>query len=59
MHILVKGILIQMAAANCKDGTNYLLEVKSMKNNAGIPANQFVFSQSEYESKDYDVVDFR
>ena len=42
-----------------KDGTNYLLEVKSMKNNAGIPANQFVFSQSEYESKDYDVVDFR
>ena len=42
-----------------KDGTDYLLEVKSMKTNATIASDQFVFSQSKYEAEDYDVVDFR
>ena len=42
-----------------KDGTDYLLEVKSMKTNVSIPAGQFIFSQSKYEAEDYDVVDFR
>lgn len=42
-----------------KDGTDYLLEVKSMKTNAGVAADQFVFSQEKYEAQDFDVVDFR
>lgn len=42
-----------------KDGTDYLLEVKSMKTNSDLAADQFVFSQSKYEAEDYDVVDFR
>ena len=42
-----------------KDGTDYLLEVKTMKANQGVSANQFVFSQSKYENADYDIVDFR
>lgn len=42
-----------------KDGTDYLLEVKSMEANQGISADQFVFSQSKYENEDYDIVDFR
>jgi outer membrane lipoprotein-sorting protein len=42
-----------------KDGTNYLLEVKTMKTNSGVSAKLFVFSQSNYEAEDYDVVDFR
>ena len=42
-----------------KDGTDYLLEVKSMKTNTGIAPDQFVFSQSKYEKDGFDVVDFR
>jgi hypothetical protein len=42
-----------------KDGTNYLLEVKSMKTDSGVSANDFVFKQESFEAKDYDVVDFR
>ena len=42
-----------------KDGTDYLLEVKTMKPNAGVTASQFVFSQKSYEDKGFDVVDFR
>lgn len=42
-----------------KDGTDYLLEIKSMKTNSGVSASQFVFSQEKYEAEDYDVVDFR
>jgi outer membrane lipoprotein carrier protein len=42
-----------------KDGTDYLLQVKSMKTNAGVAASQFVFSQASYEGKGFDVVDFR
>lgn len=42
-----------------KDGTNYMLEVKTMKANAGVSSSQFVFSQEKYEAQDYDVVDFR
>ena len=40
-----------------KDGTDYLLEVKSMKTNAGIAA--ISFSQEKFESEGYDIVDFR
>ena len=42
-----------------KDGTNYLLEVKSMKADAGLSATDFVFNQAKFETEDYDVVDFR
>ncbi len=42
-----------------KDGTDYLLEVKSMKTNAGVSSGQFVFSKEKYEAEDFDVVDFR
>ncbi|MGB0916953.1 MAG: LolA family protein [Flavobacteriales bacterium] len=42
-----------------KDGTNYLLEVKSMKTDAGLPVEDFVFNQAQFEADDYDVVDFR
>ncbi|MBI1286532.1 MAG: outer membrane lipoprotein carrier protein LolA [Flavobacteriales bacterium] len=42
-----------------KDGTDYILNVKSMKIDAGVPADQFVFSQAKYEAEDFDVVDFR
>lgn len=42
-----------------KDGTDYLLNVKSMKTDIGVPAEQFVFSQAKYEAEDFDVVDFR
>jgi outer membrane lipoprotein-sorting protein len=42
-----------------KDGTDYLLEVKSMKTNTGMATDSFTFSQSKFESDGYDVVDFR
>ncbi|MCF8277676.1 MAG: outer membrane lipoprotein carrier protein LolA [Flavobacteriales bacterium] len=42
-----------------KDGTDYLLEVKSMKTNAGVTADKFVFSKEKYEAQDFDIVDFR
>lgn len=42
-----------------KDGTDYLLEVKSMKTNAGVAADKFVFSKEKYEAQDFDIVDFR
>jgi hypothetical protein len=42
-----------------KDGTNYLLEVKSMKTDAGFSAANFIFNQAKFETEDYDVVDFR
>lgn len=42
-----------------KDGTDYLLEVKSFEINTAIPVNYFEFNQAQYEAKDFDVVDFR
>ena len=42
-----------------KDGTDYLLQIKSMKTNSGIPTTAFVFSQESFEKKGFDVVDFR
>ncbi len=42
-----------------KDGTNYLLIVKTMKTNSGIPSELFVFNQKGYEDKGFDIVDFR
>lgn len=42
-----------------KDGTDYQLDVKSMKTNVGVPQDQFIFSQEKYEKEGFDVVDFR
>jgi len=42
-----------------KDGTNYMLKVKSMKTDEGVPAELFAFDQQKFEEQDFDVVDFR
>lgn len=42
-----------------KDGTDYQLEVKSMKTNAGISSDLFTYNEAKFESEGYDVVDFR
>ena len=42
-----------------KDGTNYLLEVKSMTTDTGVSETEFVFNQSKFEDDGFDVVDFR
>lgn len=42
-----------------KDGTNYVLSVRTMKTDAPVAANRFVFDRKAFEAKGYDVVDFR
>lgn len=42
-----------------KDGTKYTLEVRSMKTNASVKEDRFVFNRKAFEAKGYDVVDFR
>lgn len=42
-----------------KDGTDYLLTVKSMKTNAGVGSGLFSYNQKKFEDEGFDVVDFR
>lgn len=42
-----------------KDGTNYLLNVKSMKTDENLASDLFSFDQKKFEDEDFDVVDFR
>jgi len=42
-----------------KDGTNYVLEVKEMKTNAGVSSAQFAFNKDKFVKAGYDVEDFR
>lgn len=42
-----------------KDGTNYTLDVKSMKTDSGVSSDDFVFNLAKFETEGYDVVDFR
>lgn len=42
-----------------KEGTDFLLEVKSMKTNVAVPADEFTFLQKKLEDDGYDIVDFR
>lgn len=42
-----------------KDGTDFLLEVKSMKTNVVVAADEFTFIQKTLEDAGYDIVDFR
>lgn len=42
-----------------KDGTNYLLKVKSMKTNESLSSSLFAFNQQQFEDNGFDVVDFR
>lgn len=42
-----------------KDGTNYVLSVRTLKTDGAVAADRFVFNRKAFEAKGYDVVDFR
>lgn len=42
-----------------KDGTSYVLTVRTMKTGVALATERFVFNQKAFEAKGYDVVDFR
>jgi outer membrane lipoprotein carrier protein len=42
-----------------KDGTDFLLEVKTMKTNVTVAADEFTYVQKKLEDAGYDIVDFR